>query len=243
MTLPPRDPPAHAPGVGDEPLLINACCLDCGYSLHALQSKTCPECGREYEPGDSSTFGIGGLSGSIERGLRRPPGLPHVILASLALVLLLDASSRFFADGTTLQVACAFLVLLAGLNECIIRRLVVRSRGPHRHEARRSWRWYVTPLAWVIAGTLMVSDWPVHARFALSRSAFERAVAEFRLGRRRTGWIGLYHVESMTLGTKGVEFVTDDFGSGEKGFLYATGRSVGGDPRIDLGGPWSGGGL
>ena len=31
-------------------------CLDCGYDLHGLPESRCPECGRAFDPDDSTTF-------------------------------------------------------------------------------------------------------------------------------------------------------------------------------------------
>lgn len=33
-------------------------CRECGYSLRGLADPRCPECGREFDPGDSSTFAV-----------------------------------------------------------------------------------------------------------------------------------------------------------------------------------------
>jgi len=37
-----------------------AVCLDCGYLLRGLPGVICPECGRAFDPNDSSTYGIAG---------------------------------------------------------------------------------------------------------------------------------------------------------------------------------------
>ena len=37
-----------------------AVCSDCGYRLRGLSEAVCPECGREFDPADSGTFGLFG---------------------------------------------------------------------------------------------------------------------------------------------------------------------------------------
>ncbi len=39
-----------------------AVCLGCGYRLRGLSEAVCPECGREFDPADSGTFGLFGRS-------------------------------------------------------------------------------------------------------------------------------------------------------------------------------------
>ncbi len=39
-----------------------AICLDCGYLLRGLPGIVCPECGRAFNPDDSSTYGLAGNS-------------------------------------------------------------------------------------------------------------------------------------------------------------------------------------
>ena len=52
-------------------------CLDCKYDLELLFSQTCPECGRPFDPSDSSTFAT---------SLRRL--IPNEALASIACSLI-----------------------------------------------------------------------------------------------------------------------------------------------------------
>ena len=46
------------------PLVTGAICRGCGYALRGLSEAVCPECGRAFDPDDSSTF-------LLERDLRR----------------------------------------------------------------------------------------------------------------------------------------------------------------------------
>ena len=46
------------------PIPNGACCLGCGYALRGLPEAVCPECGRAFDPGNSTTF-------VLERDLRR----------------------------------------------------------------------------------------------------------------------------------------------------------------------------
>jgi hypothetical protein len=38
-------------------------CKQCGYALNGLSENRCPECGREFDPNDSSTFSIASTPG------------------------------------------------------------------------------------------------------------------------------------------------------------------------------------
>jgi len=68
--------------------------------------------------------------------------------------------------------------------------------------------------------------WPLVVRFRLSRSAFERAVVDYRAGRFTAGqWVGLYYVQAVeqvvdSLGASKIWFETGDSFGDPVGFEY-----------------------
>lgn len=42
-------------------------CLECQYELRGLEGRVCPECGREFDPGDARTFTSAGLQERMQR--------------------------------------------------------------------------------------------------------------------------------------------------------------------------------
>jgi hypothetical protein len=53
----------------------DAVCSRCGYSLFALETFRCPECGQTFDPADQSTMWMGRPAGRISRFLISPVGL------------------------------------------------------------------------------------------------------------------------------------------------------------------------
>lgn len=71
----PDDPLTHTPH--------NAFCLGCGYALRDLPSRTCPECGRAFDPGNPRTMSLGHPLRPWQRWLLRPTGWPIIALPLL----------------------------------------------------------------------------------------------------------------------------------------------------------------
>jgi hypothetical protein len=61
----------------------NAFCLTCGYALRDLPGRTCPECGRPFDPADPRTMSLGHPLRPWQRWLLRPTGWPMIALALL----------------------------------------------------------------------------------------------------------------------------------------------------------------
>lgn len=59
-------------------------CIRCGYPLRDLAEPRCPECGREFDPGDPKTFRQGRPMSRLSRLILRPIGWHWVILAVLS---------------------------------------------------------------------------------------------------------------------------------------------------------------
>src|SRR5262245_7654369 len=64
-------------------------CAQCGYSLFALQTFRCPECGRAFDPTDQRTMWLGRPAGPIVRFLTAPVGkrTRGLVMAESAAVL------------------------------------------------------------------------------------------------------------------------------------------------------------
>jgi hypothetical protein len=67
----------------------DAACIDCGYSLFALERFRCPECGRAFDPRDGRTMWRGRAAGRWVRFLLTPVGMRTrwlVMIACIAIV-------------------------------------------------------------------------------------------------------------------------------------------------------------
>lgn len=61
---------------------ISRRCLSCDYALDHLPSTRCPECGREFDPGDSRSFSSGNL---LKYGMLTPTALRNLVFIAVAL--------------------------------------------------------------------------------------------------------------------------------------------------------------
>src|SRR4051812_43126370 len=57
------------------PIPRDAVCPRCGYSLFALETFRCPECGQAFDPADQTTMWIGTPAGPISRFFLSPVGM------------------------------------------------------------------------------------------------------------------------------------------------------------------------
>jgi hypothetical protein len=62
-------------------------CWRCGYSLRGLDSRRCPECGREFDPADRRSTNPGPDVGRIAQQLIKYPNWPTFIVALIAFAL------------------------------------------------------------------------------------------------------------------------------------------------------------
>jgi hypothetical protein len=88
----------------------------------------------------------------------------------------------------------------------------------------KPWRWAAAPVCVALLVSAFLSNWPLRTRFALSRSAFERAArqyADVAPYTRVERWVGWYYVSYLEgYDTAGVSFVTGDDGFDPVGFAY-----------------------
>jgi len=163
-------------------------CLYCGYSLRGLTMPCCPECGLGFDPKDEMTFGP--RRWCLNRVWARPPSLWHILACLLAFSVFMFIRSTpgnpfyvlWFKDWVVFLIDG--LLLLAGLCLCldyVCRAAMTRtlrprraSAAPHLHCRTRLLTWYVTPLCCLVVASSWVTNWPLAARFAISRPCLER---------------------------------------------------------------------
>jgi hypothetical protein len=137
--------------------------------------------------------------------LAQPPGWPfHAVCALVALGMLAAASSP--APDLFWGVPLLALLFLVWLGR-LLAHLCVRGR-------RRRW-FLVAPAGFAVLVTLLAYQVPLHARFALSESAFAAAADRAEQGVPNwyaTGRLGLYDVERIgRLPGRGVVFTTGQY--------------------------------
>ncbi len=63
-------------------------CISCNYPLLGIESRRCPECGREFDLNDPKSVNFGRPLGAWGRTLVKPVGWPMMLVATAALALL-----------------------------------------------------------------------------------------------------------------------------------------------------------
>lgn len=213
-------------------------CLDCHYQLRGLSEPRCPECGREYDPKDPTTYWLRSTS-LFGRTLFTKPSRSGNWLFTIATIFVVYAKSEplGFQMGWS---CCSFFLLMPALlifgawwiaKTFTYFRVMAISRE-FAEEKSKFWsrRWLTVPVCVVIAATCMISrPWPLTVRFHLSRPAFEQAVKDLGAGKPiQNQWIGLYYVryvmEQKTIsGQTAYEFYTGNFAFDSTGFKYVPG--------------------
>ncbi len=181
------------------------------HRLIKLPTQICPECGRWFDPQDSTTYRIGPKNPRWRR-LARPPSTTECLLISALTVYgLIVASGPARWETGQVVLCCVMLIgvpLWLGIAALAFTRLVASWRDKERATQDRSqpahgsrWRWIVAPICTFLVFSSFVYPWPLMLRFRLSQSAFETALKEVRAGQFTGGtWVGLYHVRSVSTG-------------------------------------------
>jgi len=196
----------------NEQLPSDARCLKCGYPLRGLPSPVCPECGCAFDPADPGSYRGPPLPAFWER-YGWPPGWIQLGGAVFVALAFIESQSRMGMAGSPGGMPCCVSLAIAPilLADYAIRFLMLSVRVVHsRREMQparspRAWRWWITPICVLVAVSALFNQWPLHARFALSRSAFEEEVRAFRASNPPNkalvavgGYLGLYYVEDMS---------------------------------------------
>ncbi len=187
-------------------------CLTCWYNLRGLVENRCPECGRPFVPGDSSTFAYGKPMGLVAQFFGKVIGWPT---NGAALVLLATGLvSSLYPGGLLLFVAlCFFGWLLIGTVFFI--RVVgfglVRARWRIRISREDNhWKWTVVPLCFLLTIGLAFTDFPARAFFHLNKPYLDRFVRQAASlpsdSKLPDQWIGCYPANNIKTFAGGIEF-------------------------------------
>jgi hypothetical protein len=183
-----------------------------------------------------------------------PPGPTH-IGAAIALTLIhvagcsepawvpgLFAFNIFFlVAGSCCCVVIAPLVLVIDYALHAVTALVFRRSQLEkvRHDDRAPWRWLVLPVGLALALSARATQWPLHARFDVSRAALQNAAQDllkatpttstsqtYVLPIRQDRWIGWYYVVSTRVSPDlpAVEFITGGSSITWWGFVWDPGK-------------------
>jgi len=113
-------------------------CLGCGYILENLPAPRCPECGRKFDPANSSTYCMELKSGR-KYLLAAMIGLLLVALPALGLVAGQSLPGVF--GGGDMLMACAFVPLapLGCMTEIVVLLVSVDALTDPSHCLRHRW--------------------------------------------------------------------------------------------------------
>ncbi len=207
----------------------DACCLKCGYLLRGLSAPRCPECGREFDPADRSTYGP--FVSWVRRWQRRysgPPSWPKT-------TVIIGASAWFFEGFTRpcefrdmaldrwVLLATIWLVVALDYSVTIVASVTYGSQMAGVPKGRwydAAARWALTPAALLLVFLCVASSGPADLRFAVSRPALENAARDMLLGKQvhTPRRIGLYWIWRAGVLGNGVGFKTGTFRGFAAGF-------------------------
>lgn len=177
-------------------------CLRCSYSLLANAPNACPECGLTFDPAVPDSYQREGTPWHARWWHRPPPVWLNIVSIAWCLYVIVKVSHPL---GATVGPAnsCTGIVVtvlsfgfsIAIVLDTLVRWLLCSKAGPIRLATRR--QWYTPFLCTLVVLSAIFSSWPLHARFALSRSAFEEHITASKQGRANhplPGWLGLFYV-------------------------------------------------
>lgn len=198
--------------------MSKAVCIECGYALRELDGRRCPECGRGFDPEDSSTYHILGVSRSWRRWAK-PPSLLECYSAVVFALLFLYAFSGTAGHEDALVFPLLFCggpiwfgLVIAMFKRLFAirkdRRLPIESATESGRTRSRA-RWIPVTLLIIVLVTSIAFPWPMMIRFWLSQGAFEQAVKDYSAGRLNTPCrVGLYEVRAVEQLGGAVRFTT-----------------------------------
>ncbi len=211
----------------------NTTCLGCGYRLVNLPERTCPECGRSFDPSDPTTF----RSSSSPIGWRRwanPPSRTEcLILVGLSSYGIIGASgpAQWEAAGICmvgligvplwLGLVCMSFVRLAA---CCSAEARARPEYQRYGSGRR---WIVVFSCVLLLSSTFLHPWPMMLRFRLSQGEFDTALQDYQTGKfsgsRRVGLYYVWRVHELTYlngRPPSIGFVTGSSFADPVGFAY-----------------------
>jgi hypothetical protein len=161
-----------------------ALCLDCNYSLHGLMTDRCPECGRAFDPGDASSFNAGRRLTWLDRNLLAPLGVPTLMSAMVAPLLLLYMSLGtdiyyMFAHIIFSILVCGIVAVILGIRVGL-RRFIPPPNVPRPSDGHRFAR---AGLLTILACGLVFLQVPLRVTFLMARPELDRMVADIHSGK------------------------------------------------------------
>lgn len=156
-------------------------CKGCGYVLDGLPEHRCPECGREFDPGNPKTFSDQPPLHPVKVLLLRPIGWPTFLLAGGALIMCLLDDSPPPTRGRWLPLALlSWFAVSVWWSARLLAVLVVWLTNLKRHyrPARHVWRWLVPPALLALCFAAERYDAKFRICFLLSKPAMERLVQQ-----------------------------------------------------------------
>lgn len=228
--------------------MSKAVCLECSYALRELEEWRCPECGRGFDPGDSSTYRVPDVSGYWRRWAKPPSLIECYLVAAFTLLFLYQCSGPAGYEGVMtspflmsmlicggpiliLFVAWAYFGRILAIRKD--RRMPIESARKGGHSRSRA-RWIPLPLLVIVVVSSFIYPWPMMIRFGLSQSAFEQAVKDYSAGRLNAPCrIGLYKVRAVEKSGGVVRFITGFSFIDPVGFEYDPTRPPSG-PRFGV---------
>lgn len=173
--------------------------------LNDSKRRTCPACLRPYHPLDRSSYSTTASGRSAGSWLSAPSSTECVLTGLFLLYYLYSVSSPAVpnAGARIGAMICSTPVWMALLVVYLRRRAACKAYMKSRFAEAKvvsflrgdRWRWYFLPVACLLIGLASISDQPVRLRFALSRSAMERAVVDAQAGRfGEPHRVGLYYL-------------------------------------------------
>lgn len=160
-----------------------AWCLGCDYPLAGLDSKRCPECGREFDPHDLVSYNSDRPLTRLDRIALSPTGWPTItaIVAPCLWVLYLGVH-----PGTSLSLIKFYLTVLLCLVLGVIlgcrtsfRAWIPPSRLARKNFTRRD-QWLCATVA--LTCILMWLNVPLRVAFLTARPELDRLVARIQSG-------------------------------------------------------------
>jgi hypothetical protein len=223
-------------------------CLHCNYVLRDLPVPRCPECGREFDPGDVRTINLGREITPAARWALGPASavmsVGMFIMAAVAVWTLrmpVAGEDRSLIDG-------ALLMGLGGVwvGWPIVRQLIAKWAGWNSEwftAGQRSRAWVGGVI--LLLGVGVAVRLPRTAAFWISEPAMNRLARQMMAKRGSSPadqWLGLFQAKEIKDVPGGVSFLTTREADGmEAGYVYlpaADPRSAGWASRRYVGGGW-----
>jgi hypothetical protein len=228
-----------------------ACCLGCHYPLRELTVNRCPECGREFDPGDPKTMLLPVEPGRAVEFLRKPPGLGFTWSVTTISVVVLFANG-FLAMRFPFLGSCGSCCLCLFAAAWLMRALLCVAIGAayeleharaRRHGLRR---WSTAPIVLLLTLILVSFNIPLQITFHFSRSAMERLAQEAMLWPTKTTddsyrRIGLYLTHCVWREEDGVCFMVPSLPFTSQMFHYSPDgppHNMGRLRYVQFCGPW-----